>query len=114
MDTSIRTYIDGFEDITHERLEQLYKLIATIVPHAKQKISYGVPTFYVDSGPIVYFAGYKDFVSIYPVHHALDARDVSAPYLHGKSAARFTHSKPLPLEDIRVIVQALAALKSSE
>lgn len=111
MDESIRTYIDSFTGVTHERLEQLYALITAIVPDAQQKISYGVPTFYVDAGPIVYFAGYKDFVSIYPVHQAPKSRDVATQYLHGKSTARFSHDKPLPVDDIRTIVQALADLK---
>ncbi len=103
----IDEYIAGFNGITHERLVELHEIIKAMLPKSSEKISYGVPTFYNDSGPIVYFAGYKDFVSIYPVHQAVGLEYIIAPYIHGKSTARFSNDKPLPKQLIVKLVNNL-------
>lgn len=106
----IDDYIAGFDGETHKRLLEMYSIIKAKLPKAKQKISYGVPTFYNDNGFIVYFAGYKNFVSLYPVHMAAVTDGIEKeikPYLSGKSTARFSHSQPLPRELIDKIIIAL-------
>ncbi len=103
----IEGYIANFEGITNQRLNEIYKIIKQIAPAANEKISYGVPTFYNDNGPIVYFAGYKGFVSIYPVHFAPEIADLVKPYLSGKSTARFSNEEDLPESIIKQIVIAL-------
>jgi uncharacterized protein YdhG (YjbR/CyaY superfamily) len=105
----MQEYIDRFEGVAHERLVELYALIKKLLPDAKEKISYGVPTFYNENGYIVYFAGYPQFTSIYPVHLSAEALELAQPYLSGKSTARFLHDQPLPLDIIRGMVLALEA-----
>lgn len=100
-------YIEQFDGATKSRLLELYEIIKKTLGDADEKISYGIPTFYRDKGYIVYFAGYKDYVSIYPVHQAKGLTEEIRPYLSGKSTARFYHSKPLPKELIIKIVIAL-------
>ena len=103
-------YINKFDGITRRRLEELYELIKSVLPEAKEKISYGVPTFYNDAGYIVYFAGYKDFVSVYPVHQAENLIQIVQPFLSGKSTARFYNNLPLPKQLIEKIVAELDAV----
>ncbi len=107
----IDEYIDNFDGVTKERLSEIYQLIKNILPEANEKISYGVPTFYNSNGPIVYFAGYKEFISIYPVHRATGLEKDVEPFLHGKSTARFIHTQPLPVNLIKKIVLVLAEQK---
>lgn len=101
-------YFSQFEGKTKERLEHLYKIITATLGGAEEKISYGVPTFYGEKGYIVYFAGYKEFVSMYPVHQATNMSEELKPYMSGKSTARFYHDKPLPEG---VIVKTVKQLK---
>jgi uncharacterized protein YdhG (YjbR/CyaY superfamily) len=103
----VEEYINQFEGDTKNRLEQVHILLKNLLPEAQEKISYGVPTFYNENGYIVYFAGYKDFVSIYPVHLAPTVAQLVQPYLSGKSTARFYHKNPLPKDTIEQIVRGL-------
>lgn len=104
-----KDYIEQFDEPTKDRLLALYEIIKKTLGNAEEKISYGIPTFYRVKGYIVYFAGYKDYVSIYPVHQANGLAEEIKPYLSGKSTARFYHDKPLPKELIVKIVKALEA-----
>jgi uncharacterized protein YdhG (YjbR/CyaY superfamily) len=89
-------YIAKFEGITRERLVRLRELAHICIPAAHEKVSYGVPTICDEEGKyIVYFAGYKDFVSVYPVHLAEKVEGIEE-HLSGKSTARFRHGNPLP------------------
>ena len=104
MSTEFKEYISNFDGITRLRLEHIYELIKKLLPDSQEKISYGIPTFFNENGMIVYFAGYKDFVSIYPVHLTNLDEAIIKPYLHGKSAARFDNNKELPKDIINNIV----------
>jgi uncharacterized protein YdhG (YjbR/CyaY superfamily) len=92
----VTNYIDSFEGVTRARLQKLRELAHANIPHANEKISYGVPTICDEKGKyIAYFAGYDEFVSIYPVHLA-EPVDGIDKHLYGKSTARFKHNEPLP------------------
>lgn len=89
-------YIKSFREPTKARLEQLRAMAHECIPGAHERISYGVPTLCDDRGKyIAYFAGYKDFVSIYPVHLADKVKGIES-HLSGKSTARFANKEPLP------------------
>lgn len=103
----IEEYISQFDPLTKQQLLEVYEIFKNSLPDAKQKISYGVPTFYNENGYIAYFAGYKDFVSVYPVHLAPSIKTDIKPYLSGKSTARFDNNKPLPADLIHKAVLAL-------
>ena len=107
MSTEFKEYISNFDGITRLRLEHIYELIKKLLPDSQEKISYGIPTFFNENGMIVYFAGYKDFVSIYPVHLTNLEAELIKPYLHGKSTARFENNKELPEELIGKVVTGL-------
>lgn len=94
----VDNYIAQFDRTTKQRLVQLRVLAHKNIPDAHEKISYGVPTICDENGTyIAYFAGYKNFVSIYPVHLAEKVNGIEK-HLSGKSTARFNNSEPLPEE----------------
>lgn len=98
-------FINGFDEPTKSRLMELRSILSSCLPGAEERISYAIPAFWKGTY-IVYFSGYAKHVSIYPVHRAgLEAE--LKPYLSGKSTARFPHDKPLPVELIKKLVNAL-------
>jgi uncharacterized protein YdhG (YjbR/CyaY superfamily) len=87
--------------------------IHAAVPGAHESISYAIPTFSIGGRPVVYLSGWKKHISIYPVPE-LDENIESqvAPYLSGKSTAKFPLGKPLPHELITALVQRLVAQRT--
>ncbi len=95
---TVDEYIYSFEGTTRERLEDLRTIIMQTLPDAEERISYNIPAYFAGKAHIVYFAGYTDFVSIYPIYER-DNPDI-VPYLTGKASARFMHDQPLPRNTI--------------
>lgn len=62
--TSIDEYLEYFSGTKKEVLTELRNIIKNAIPNAKEKISWGMPTFY-DRKNIIHFAGHKNHYSIY-------------------------------------------------
>lgn len=84
--------------------------IRGVLPEAEETISYAIPTFKLGGRPVVYFAGYKGHVSVYPIPHDAPLEERMAPYRAGKGTLRFGLGTPLPTELIEAVVRALAGL----
>lgn len=110
---SVDQYIAMFEGVTKKRLEELRKIISEQIPGAEERISYAIPAYKLKRY-VVYFAGYKNHVSMYPmpVGDAGFKKELE-PYASGKSTARFPHDKPLPAPLIKKIVSMLI-IRSNE
>jgi uncharacterized protein YdhG (YjbR/CyaY superfamily) len=93
---------------TQKALKELRATIKTLLPDADEVISYNIPTFKIDGKYVVYFAGYKAHVSIYPVPDGdASLAEMVAPYRAGKGTLRFPLGKPLPTEVITSVVKKL-------
>ena len=103
---SIDDYIAGFPDDVQEVLQQIRATIRDAAPDAEETISYGIPTFRLNGTYLVYFAGYRKHVSVYPapVGNAEFAAEM-AVYGSGKGTAKFPLDRPIPQDVIRKIVQ---------
>ena len=58
-DENVDAYIRGFPADVQQILSALRKAIRQVVPEAEESTSYGIPTYKLTKGPIVYFAGYQ-------------------------------------------------------
>jgi len=104
---SVDEYIAGFPAETRKLLEELRALVKTTAPEVTERISYGIPTFDLDGRYLVYIAGFKNHVSLYPVTADLTAAlgaDVE-PYKKGKGTVQFPLGQPPPSGLIRRIVE---------
>lgn len=105
--SSVDEYIAGFPPETRKLLEELRALVKATVPAVTERISYGIPTFDLDGRYLVYIAGFKNHVSLYPVTADLTealGKEVE-PYKKGKGTLRFPLGQPLPTGLIRRIVE---------
>lgn len=111
---SIDEYIEAFPEDVRTILSQVRKTIRAAAPRAGEKISYGIPTFTLNGKYLIYFAGWKHHVSIYPIPVGDDAFNQEiAPYVSGKGTLKFPIDKPLPLKLITKIVKLKVAERSS-
>jgi uncharacterized protein YdhG (YjbR/CyaY superfamily) len=93
VDEYIRSFPEGVQII----LEEVRRTIRKAAPAATETISYGIPTITFNSRLLVYFAGWKRYVSLYPLPAADEAFEQEiAPYRAAKSTVRFPLGKPIP------------------
>jgi uncharacterized protein YdhG (YjbR/CyaY superfamily) len=103
---SVDAYIAGFPDDVQAVLEQIRATIRDAAPGAVETISYQIPTFMLDGHPLVYFAGFKKHVSVYPAPvENPEFREAMAIYGSGRGTAKFRLDRPIPFDLITRIVE---------
>jgi uncharacterized protein YdhG (YjbR/CyaY superfamily) len=102
---TIDEYIAGFDPKIQMTLNKLRNFIKSEVPEATEKISYGMPTFYLN-GNLVHFAAFKDHYGFFPSPSGIDEfeKELSS-YRSGKGTLRFPLDKPIPWEIIKKVIQ---------
>lgn len=99
----IDAYIARFPRDVQERLQQIRTTIRTAAPELEEAIKYEIPTF-VGHGNVVFFAGFKDHISVYPAPRGnKEFQQELSRYQGGKGTARFALDEPIPLDLIRRI-----------
>jgi len=104
--TNIDAYIATFPDATQQAMKQLRELIHTLVPTVEETISYAMPTFNLNGSYVVYFAGFKNHIGLYPA--PVDNKDFEkdlAGYKTGRGSVQLPMGEPLPVKLITKIVK---------
>ena len=85
MVSTVAEYIEGFDGLTRERLDELRRLVLDILPDAVEGISHGVAGFKVQGRPVVYLGGFREHVGVYPITELPAELDAEvAPYRDGQ------------------------------
>ncbi len=102
--TTVDAYIHSLSPEIKKKIDILRSVIQKVVPQAKEKLSYGVPAFYLN-GNLVLYAGFKNHIGLYPQPSAMKKfKKKLASYETSEGTIRFPLNKPLPLDLIREIV----------
>jgi uncharacterized protein YdhG (YjbR/CyaY superfamily) len=102
---TIDEYIADFPEDVQARLEKLRATIRKSAPGATEKISYRIPTYYLN-GNLVHFAGYEHHIGFYPGARGIaDFREELKQYKSGKGSVQFPHDQPLPLRLVAEITR---------
>lgn len=102
---TIDEYINQYPEEIQIILETIRKLIHEIVPEATEKISYQMPTFYLN-GNLVHFAAFNHHIGFYPTPTGIEAfSEDLAKYKSGKGSVQFPLDEPMPLDLITRIVK---------
>ena len=103
--SSIDEYIATFPEAVQKILEELRATIKNAAPEAEEKISYQMPTFFLQ-GNLVHFAAYKNHIGFYPTPSGIQAFEHELSIYKGaKGSVQFPIDKSLPLELISRIVR---------
>ena len=97
---SVDEYIASQPETVQGILGRVRSTIRKAVPGAEELISYKIPTYKLASGPVLYFAGWKQHYSLYPAtEHVIAAfKDELARYEVNKGTIRFPFSQPVPVK----------------
>jgi uncharacterized protein YdhG (YjbR/CyaY superfamily) len=103
---SVGEYIGSFPADVRAILEQVRRAILDAVPGAGETVSYQIPPITLGGRPLLYFAGWKRHVSVYPApagDEALERR--LRPYRSAKSTLKFPLSRPVPYDLIAQVAK---------
>ena len=82
------------------------RTIRQAAPEAVESISYQIPTYKLNGQPLIYFAGWKHHISIYPLPSGDASFEAELDeYRSGKGTAQFPLDKPIPYDLIRKMVE---------
>jgi uncharacterized protein YdhG (YjbR/CyaY superfamily) len=106
--TTIDEYISTFPDDIQAILEKIRQSIQKAAPDAVETISYGIPTVNLNGKHLVFFAGWKHHISLYPIPAGDEAflKKISQ-YKRVKSTVQFPLDKPIPFDLVEKIVNFL-------
>ncbi|MEC3917332.1 iron chaperone [Nocardia sp. CDC160] len=106
---TVEEYLAGQPAPMREALEHVRATVRAALPEATETLSYKMPTVEVGGKPIMYFAGWKKHLSVYPVPRGDAAFEAAiAPYRVGKGSLNFPLKNPVPFELIGDIATRLA------
>jgi uncharacterized protein YdhG (YjbR/CyaY superfamily) len=111
---SIDDYIRSFPKDVQKILEDVRQTIRTVVPEGEETISYNIPTIKVAGKYVVYFAGHKQHIGLYPVPAGDETFEQElALYREGKGTLRFPLDQPIPHALIERVVALLVKERES-
>ena len=103
---TIDEYISAFPPDVQALLEQVRLAIRETAPEAQETISYAIPTFKPNGRYLVYFAAFKQHISLYPAPIGVaEFNEAVSRYGSGKGTLKFPLNQPLPLDLVRSVVQ---------
>ncbi len=106
----VGAYIAGQPPAARAVLKKVRGIIRRTLPGAEETISYRIPAYRVKGRYVVYFAGWKEHWSLYPVSESV-RREVGAGAAScewSKGTLRFPWAAPVSAELVERIVRALA------
>ena len=96
--TTIDEYIANSAQDIQEILEKIRTVIKTAAPNAEEKISYQMPTFFLN-GNLVHFAAFKKHIGFYPTPSGItEFNEELSPYVTAKGSIQFPLDKPIPYD----------------
>ena len=106
--STIDEYISTFPGDTQIILEKMRQTIYQAAPDAIETISYNMPTFDLNGKHLVFFAGWKHHISLYPIPAGDEAfQQQIAHYKRVKSTVQFPLDKPVPYDLVEKLVTFL-------
>lgn len=110
---TVDDYIAAFPRPTGTVLKKVRAALHKALPGAEEAISYGIPVLKLKGRPVIYFAGWKEHYSLYPMNKRMEAafaRDLARYQISGRGTVRFPLSKPVPAG----FIQRIARFRAKE
>ena len=106
---TVDAYLKGVPQPARATLEKLRATIKSVVPKAREVISYQMPAFKLERG-IMCYAAFKNHCSVFPGARAIaELADELKDYKTSKGTMQFALDRPLPARLIKKIVRVRLA-----
>lgn len=105
--TTVDEYIQSSPKQVQQILASLREILKGELPQAEEVISYNIPCFKQNGSYVVYFAGYKTHISLYPFSSEMGKaiKETASYKTSGKGTIQFPLNEPLPIPLIKKIVK---------
>lgn len=109
---SVDQYIAAQPETHQGVLERVRSTIRAALPGAEEAISYQIAAYRLQGYAVIYFAGWKQHYSLYPVTARLVAAfpDELASYKVSQGTIRFPLSEPVPVK----LIERIAKFRAKE
>lgn len=110
---SVAEYIAAQPRASQPVLRRVRSVIRKALPGAEEVISYGIPAYRMHGYVALYFAGWREHYSLYPVNARLISPlkpSFASFEVNDKGTIKFPLSKPVPV----TLIAAIARLKGKE
>lgn len=113
---SVDDYLATMPDATRKVLDKVRSICRTTLPDAEEVISYQIPTYKRDGIAVIYFAGWKEHFSLYPVgeQFAETFPDEAKDYGLAKGTLRIPLTDKVPVELIRKVIRMREKVVATE
>ena len=103
---TVDEYLAALPEDARNMVKELRQAIKKLVPAAEEVISYNIPAFKLDGAGVIWYAGWKEHVSIYPRTRMMEEaiKELSG-YEGAKGSIKFSLNKKLPVSVIGKIVK---------
>jgi uncharacterized protein YdhG (YjbR/CyaY superfamily) len=115
VEDSVDAYIGRQSADVQRVLTRIRGIVRKALPNAEETISYQIPTYKIDGRSVVYFAGWKQHWSLYPVDDRVRAAlgaDLDG-YEFSKGTLRFPLADAIPEKLIARVVRELGRSATS-
>ena len=107
----VQAYFSSLPPDSRRLLKGVREVVRATAPDATEHFSYGIPGFRLDGKPLVWYAAFKNHISMYPMTEAI--RRAHSAQLEGyemsKGTIRFPLTKPPSLALVKRLVKARIA-----
>lgn len=99
---TVKDYIASLPAESQRIIKSLRTFIKKQLPDAEEVISYNMPAFKEENGIVIWYAGFKEHVSIFPRTTKLKSL---SQYEGGKGTVKFPNAEPLPFDVIEDFIK---------
>lgn len=93
---TVDEYLAAIPEAERKELERIRTLVKTFVPEATESISYKMPAFKYKGRPLLYYAAFKNHLSLFPTNGPTEAlTELLADYETSKGTIKFTLQRTL-------------------